>query len=154
MNPKRNCIPYLFCLGVLLSFSLIQSVQAQYDDVRCKCICPVLREFVNETVHPQKINRKLYIGNVAQEQCNCDFVVLPHLDAKFQDRAKDICPRCECKYESRNTTMIRNVVIIIIGIISFLTIYMAFLSILDPWIHKSKFCTSKLENILVFFVSS
>ncbi|CAG2105870.1 unnamed protein product [Medioppia subpectinata] len=55
-------------------------------------------------------------------------------------------PRCECKYESRNTSTIRFVVIFIIGIISFLVVYMAFLSLLDPLIHKHAVATRNYEQ--------
>lgn len=66
-----------------------------------------------------------------------------------------ICPRCDCKYENRNTTMIKVeqttnlsvsftqqrflfqiVVIIVIWIISLLVIYMLFLICLDPLLNK------------------
>lgn len=37
---------------------------------------------------------------------NCDGVVLPSLGDKVKDK-EQICPRCECKYENRNTTIIK-----------------------------------------------
>jgi hypothetical protein len=82
-------------------------------------------------------NRKLYIGNVAPDRCSCDYVVLPKLKPDVAEKVKESCPRCECKYESRNTGTIRFVVIFIIGIISFLVVYMAFLNLLDPLIRRS-----------------
>ena len=112
---------------------IIGSVDGQYEDVRCKCICPVPSVVSNAT---KGTTRKLYIRNVAPNQCNCDFVVLPQLSSDVQSKAKEFCPRCECKYESRDTSIIRFFVIFIIGVISFLVIYMLFLMILDPWIHK------------------
>ena len=105
----------------------------QYDDFRCKCVCPSPGVVTNDTVASK---RKLYIGNVSPNRCNCDYVVLPQLSHDIQDKAKEFCPRCECKYESRNTSTIRFVIIFIIGIISFLVVYMAFLMLLDPLIHK------------------
>lgn len=127
---------------LLVSFIILCTeptlVSCQYDDVRCKCLCPIASVVTNDS---KASTRKLYIGNVPPNQCNCDFVVLPQLTPEVQDKAKEFCPRCECKYESRNTAIIRFFVIFIIGIISFLVVYMIFLMILDPWIHKRK-CSS------------
>ncbi len=142
---------------LLISFIILStgpnSVSCQYDDVRCKCLCPIASVVTNET----KSTRKLYIGNVPPNQCNCDFVVLPQLTVEVQGKAKEFCPRCECKYESRNTAIIRFFVIFIIGIISFLVVYMIFLSLLDPWIHKRKFNCFLLYNrtdVINIFVGS
>lgn len=111
------------------------SCLAENEDFRCKCVCPSPGVVTNDT---KASNRKLYIGNVSPNHCNCDFVVLPKLSQDIQDKAKEFCPRCECKYETRNTSTIRFVIVFIIGIISFLMVYMAFLMLLDPLIHKCK----------------
>ncbi|KAH7640569.1 proton-transporting V-type ATPase complex assembly regulator TMEM9 [Dermatophagoides farinae] len=129
-NQVNFCL-FLTCLPFIML--IIGSVDGQYEDVRCKCICPVPSVVSNAT---KGTTRKLYIRNVAPNQCNCDFVVLPQLSSDVQSKAKEFCPRCECKYESRDTSIIRFFVIFIIGVISFLVIYMLFLMILDPWIHK------------------
>ena len=118
----------------------------QYDDFRCKCVCPSPGVVTNDT---NASNRKLYIGNVSPNRCNCDYVVLPQLSHDIQDKAKEFCPRCECKYESRNTSTIRFVIIFIIGIISFLVVYMAFLMLLDPLIHK---CMHLLTSSLILII--
>lgn len=67
---------------------------------------------------------------------NCEEVILPKLEDKIRDKGQELCPRCECKYESRNLTIIKVVVIIVIWVISILVIYMAFLIILDPLLNK------------------
>lgn len=131
----------LFLGFIALSVFCLSSVEAQYDDWRCKCVCPSPEVVTNET-EPTK--RKLYIGNVPPLRCNCDYVVLPKLGSEVQEKAKEFCPRCECKYESRNTKTIRWVVIFIIGIISFLFVYMGFLMLLDPLLHKSKLTYKKI----------
>ena len=38
---------------------------------------------------------------------NCDSVVLPKVAAEIKGKEQEFCPRCECKYESRNTTTIK-----------------------------------------------
>jgi len=118
----------LITLLVTFTFCVCLS-QAQYEDVRCKCVCPS-PAVVNATAS----DRKLYIGNVNPDKCDCEHVVLPSITGDV--KGKEFCPRCECKYESRNTTTIRVVVIIIICIISLLVIYMLFLMCLDPLLYK------------------
>lgn len=43
-----------------------------------------------------------------------------------------LCPRCACKFERRNTGVIRVVVVLVAGVIAALSLYMAFLLCLDP----------------------
>lgn len=37
---------------------------------------------------------------------NCDSVILPKVDDEVRMNAELFCPRCECKYETRNTAVI------------------------------------------------
>lgn len=68
---------------------------------------------------------------------NCEVVMLPKVADKLNvNEMREFCPRCECKYENRNTTIIRYVVIIVIWVISILVVYMLFLIILDPLLNK------------------
>lgn len=67
---------------------------------------------------------------------NCDGVIIPKLGDAIKGKEQEFCPRCECKYENRNITIIKVVVIIVIWVISILVIYMAFLIILDPLLNK------------------
>lgn len=67
----------------------------------------------------------------------CRDVVLPKLsDAEKAGLPPEFCVRCDCKYENRNTTIIKVVVIIVIWIISLLVVYMLFLICLDPLLNK------------------
>ena len=52
-------------------------------------------------------HRKLYIENVPPNKCDCTNVVLPRVGDDIKGKEKEFCPRCECKYESRNTTTIK-----------------------------------------------
>ena len=135
-----------FIFSILLAVEV--TAEGQFHDFRCKCICPSPQVVTNDTIlkptstvplHPvseSKQDRLVYIDNVRPQDCNCDGVVLPQLKSNVQDKAKEFCPRCECKYESRNITTIRWVVSLIIGIIVCLVIYMGFLMLLDPLLHK------------------
>lgn len=68
---------------------------------------------------------------------NCNGVILPsHYGEQIKGKEEEFCPRCECKYENRNTAIIKVVVIIVIWIISLLVVYMLFLICLDPLLNK------------------
>ncbi|CRL00215.1 CLUMA_CG013489, isoform A [Clunio marinus] len=119
---------------VLAQLSIYGNAQS-YEDKRCKCICPSINSVMNNTQEDNN-NRILVIDNVAPNRCNCDQVILPKLADKIKGKEQEFCPRCECKYENRNTTVIKVVVIIVIWIISLLAIYMLFLNLLEPILNK------------------
>jgi len=123
---------------VCIQFSLLTNAQnppsQSYDDKRCKCICPSINSVMNNTQEDN--NRILVIDNVPPNKCNCDSVILPKWAEKIKGKEQEFCPRCECKYENRNTTVIKVVVIIVIWIISLLSIYMLFLNLLEPILNK------------------
>ena len=50
--------------------------------------------------------------------------------------------RCKCKYELRNLTVMKVVVILVIWVIGLLVIYMAFLSCLEPVLARRKMLPS------------
>lgn len=54
-------------------------------------------------------------------------MVLPKLDQDYRNKSKELCPRCECKYESRNLTTIKWVITATVCVITCLTTYMIFL---------------------------
>ncbi|PSN33290.1 hypothetical protein C0J52_20685 [Blattella germanica] len=93
------------CL-IVLNLKACSYFQGQsYEDVRCKCVCP----------NPSVVN-----GTQSNRKLNCDTVILPRVGDDIKGKEQEFCPRCECKYESRNTTIIKVVVIIVIWIISLL----------------------------------
>ncbi|RWS30404.1 hypothetical protein B4U80_08654 [Leptotrombidium deliense] len=128
-----------FAVFLLLTFVLcVEKARAQYDDYRCKCICPSPSVVAtNSGVVDEEKHRKVYIDNVSNQKCTCDWIVLIHLNEEIQQKAKEFCPLCECKYESRNTGTIKWVVIFVVGVVAFLVVYMGFLMLLDPFMHKS-----------------
>jgi len=129
----RNNISILVTLCIILSCS--QPVLSQYEDVRCKCICPST-SVVSTSADPTS-DRKLYIGNVAPNKCACEYVVMPTIgDPNVKEG--EFCPRCECRYERRNTRTIRVCVILLIWVIAVLTLYMGFLRCLDPLLNKRR----------------
>ncbi|ELU18840.1 hypothetical protein CAPTEDRAFT_226754 [Capitella teleta] len=115
---------YVFVIGVLAAISLFGQASAQYEDVRCKCVCP-------QVLPPNgtELSRKIMVRSFSDPQdCTCENVV----DANL----KHICDRCECKWQRRNTTTIKVVVILIICVVSLLFLYMLFLLCLDPLMSR------------------
>ncbi|XP_058126549.1 uncharacterized protein CG1161 [Anopheles ziemanni] len=125
----------LLCSLILVAVFHVATIDGQsYEDKRCKCICPSIKTVDNTT--QESAGRMLIIDNVPPNKCNCDGVILPRIAGKIKGKGTEICPRCDCKYENRNTTIIKVVVIIVIWIISLLVIYMLFLMCLDPLLNK------------------
>jgi len=121
----------LGCWVLLLLFSAHLAAADHYD-VRCKCVCP--NPSVVNATHTE---RKLYIKNVPPSHCNCPNVVIVEEGLSETD-TDAFCPRCVCRYEQRNIFVIKVVVGMVLCVISLLTIYMAFLHLLDPWITKRR----------------
>ncbi|CAH2246953.1 jg26605 [Pararge aegeria aegeria] len=89
---------------LLMSTIFSASTFAQfYEDQRCRCICPKTNTIINST---EQSIRTLYIAYVPPNQCNCYGVILPRVSDKIRHNAQSFCPRCDCKYEKRNTTVI------------------------------------------------
>ncbi|XP_033098528.1 putative protein 2 [Anneissia japonica] len=108
----------LFIILVLLGIS--SNVKAQFEDVRCKCVCPPSFHS-NHTVDVKVVN-------VEPEDCTC--VNIMHRDITD-------CASCECKHENRNTITIEVVVIFILALLGVLLVYMIVLIINDPSILKT-----------------
>uniref|UniRef100_A0A2K5S519 TMEM9 domain family member B n=1 Tax=Cebus imitator TaxID=2715852 RepID=A0A2K5S519_CEBIM len=70
-------------------------ITLNFEDVRCKCICPPYKE---NSGH-------IYNKNISQKDCDCLHVVEP-----MPVRGPDVeayCLRCECKYEERSSVTIK-----------------------------------------------
>ncbi|KAL0902131.1 hypothetical protein ABMA27_000075 [Loxostege sticticalis] len=121
---------------LVATFAAFASGQS-YEDKRCKCVCPSPAAVFNKTVADKTADhRRHYIANVPPNKCNCAGVIIPRDGPEILGREQEFCPRCECKYENRNTTIIKVVVIIVIWVIMLLVVYMGFLICLDPLINK------------------
>lgn len=122
------------CILLFLVFTVSVTAQS-YEDKRCKCICPSTSSVINNTLDTSETDRILIIDYVPPNKCNCDSVILPKV-GDLHGKEKEYCPRCECKNETRNTTIVKVVVTIVIWITSLLVIYMLFLICLEPLLNK------------------
>jgi len=121
-------------VGVL---SLITLLKAEsYEDARCKCVCTI----VNGT----EMYNKLFIANVLPSN-DCNGVSLPII-GEVNNTKKELCPRCTCTYESRNTTTMKVVVLIVLCVISCLVMYMFFLLCLEPMMRRRKLVGTYVEH--------
>ncbi|XP_069364640.1 uncharacterized protein CG1161-like isoform X2 [Maniola hyperantus] len=74
----------------------------------------------------------------SDSESNCDGVILPKVTDEIRDNAQLFCPRCECKYETRNTTVIMVVVILVLWILLLLIGYYLFLMLLECLVSKKQ----------------
>lgn len=116
-------------------------MQTEDEDRRCICYCPD-----PSVINGTRSNRLVYREPVAPSNCDCDNIVLPKVAELIRGHEQEFCPRCECKYESRNSTTIKVVVILVIWVISLLVVYMSFLLCLDPLLNKRRSQPSYQEH--------
>ncbi|KAM6981633.1 proton-transporting V-type ATPase complex assembly regulator TMEM9 [Tautogolabrus adspersus] len=119
-------------LFLLDATSLAQA--KNFEDVRCKCICPPYRN----------ISGHIYNRNVSQKDCNCLHVVEP-MPVPGHD-VEAYCLLCECKYEERSSNTIKVTIIIYLSVVGALLLYMLFLLLVDPLIRKHDPYTQPLHN--------
>ncbi|XP_071792181.1 transmembrane protein 9B-like [Asterias amurensis] len=98
-------------LVIILCFGVSK---AQFEDNRCKCVCP--GKPVNVTV-----------VTLPAVECTCEHVT---------KRSELECLRCECHYEERNTITIEIVVVFLIVFAGILVLYLIALLIMDPGMLK------------------
>jgi len=123
---------------LLLLLVLDATAHQTHEDVRCKCVCP--NPSVVNASHTQ---RKLYIKNVPPTLCDCPNVVITSLyetmslDPQHAVQLPEaFCPRCVCRYEQRNTGVIRFVVIMVMVVIGVLAIYLVYLVLEPKWARR------------------
>lgn len=108
----------------------LSSTNAEHADARCKCICPPLVEHdkkqpnSSQTKATSTDQRRLYLGNTEPNKCNCANIVQPHLVDIKANIVSNFCVSCQCKYQNRNTTTIRRIVIFFSAVLITLTFYM------------------------------
>lgn len=107
-------LPTRLELFTIIFLIALCSSQAQFDDVRCKCVCP-------SSVATGKPN--ITVKNIPAEDCDCGFVTLKN---------ETECLKCECEFQSRNTWTMKVVVFFVMSVIAVLFLYFIALLIWDP----------------------
>uniref|UniRef100_A0A8C4Z6F8 Transmembrane protein 9 n=1 Tax=Gadus morhua TaxID=8049 RepID=A0A8C4Z6F8_GADMO len=123
-------IPIIIILDAVVFVLHLQN----YQDVRCKCICPPYRNF----------SGNIYNRNVTQKDCNCLHVVDP-MPVPGHD-VEAYCLLCECKYEERSSNTIKVTIILYLTVVGALLLYMVFLLLVEPLIRKRDLYTQPLHN--------
>ena len=136
----KICVIVVSLLALFPALIKGESSSYRHTDTRCNCICPDPSSVTHKPSVGDDIGilRKIYIdSSVAATECNCPNVVLPYLNLT-EDEQGSFCPRCLCKYQTRNLTVIKVVVILVVWVVLLLLFYMAFLSILEPMLSKNR----------------
>ncbi|KAI6218166.1 hypothetical protein M3Y99_01726900 [Aphelenchoides fujianensis] len=118
--------------GFLLFVCCSTLVSANFEDSRCRCICPNTQYFssVNHTDNRRRYYTKT---NVRSQTCNPQNVVKTSVDGIVEESHIDaFLANCDCRYETRNTVLLKVVVIFVICVLVLLIAYMVFLTLLDP----------------------
>jgi hypothetical protein len=117
-------------------------VTAQYEDVRCKCVCPSVTP-ANTSTGARTSGRTIFVKSFHEpSRCKCDNVV----DQRVRDAQNGFCERCDCQWQRRNTMTIKVVVMFIICVVSLLVLYMLFLMCLDPLMTKRPTAYAEQRN--------
>ncbi|XP_060588212.1 putative protein 2 isoform X3 [Ruditapes philippinarum] len=97
MKTPQSILIIVLLQAVYLESALCKDgtpTKTSFEDARCKCVCPKFKKDDNSTLS----DKTVYISpNADPSNCNCGFVV-----------NQPFCSMCECKYENRNTTTIKD----------------------------------------------
>ncbi|CAJ0577882.1 unnamed protein product, partial [Mesorhabditis spiculigera] len=111
-----------------------------FEDTRCRCICPSTHSFATNQTSEGENQRRYYTkSNISPSSCKPSAVVRAEVASIVDENRMDaFLANCDCHFESRNTVMIKVVVIFVICVIAVLVAYMGFLMCLDPMIKKQR----------------
>ncbi|VDK43531.1 unnamed protein product [Anisakis simplex] len=135
---RKTILPAFVCFLALI----VLPASANFEDTRCRCICPSTQYFASGSGNSSEDDnhRRYYTKpNINALLCNPQTVVknnvLNIVDGKHMDA---FLANCDCKYESRNTVMLKVVVIFVICVVLVLVTYMLFLMCLDPMLRRQR----------------
>ncbi|KAH7727121.1 Protein R12C12.6 a [Aphelenchoides avenae] len=120
--------------------SAVTAVKANFEDTRCRCTCPSTKYFAKPNSTIDDNYRRYYTKtNVNSGKCNPQNVVKQTVVGIVDDTHVDaFLANCDCKFESRNTVLLKVVVIFVICVLFVLGTYMGFLIILDPMLRRQR----------------
>ncbi|GMR37192.1 hypothetical protein PMAYCL1PPCAC_07387, partial [Pristionchus mayeri] len=127
--------------------SLVAAVRtdANFEDIRCRCVCPSTQYFIGENHTDASDNhRRFYtMTNMNPNKCNALTVVAKEVKSVIDETHLDaFLANCECRHESRNMVLIKVVVIFVMCLIGLLVAYMTFLVFVDPLLRARGFGSS------------
>ncbi|VDD94353.1 unnamed protein product, partial [Enterobius vermicularis] len=114
--------------------------QSNFEDARCRCVCPSTKYFASSNSTDKDNHRRYYTkSNIHAYSCNPINVVKPNvLDVVDAAHLDAFLANCDCKNESRNTVMLKVVVIFVMCVVLVLVTYMLFLMCLDPMLRRRR----------------
>uniref|UniRef100_A0A8R1DPJ9 Transmembrane protein 9 n=1 Tax=Caenorhabditis japonica TaxID=281687 RepID=A0A8R1DPJ9_CAEJA len=142
---------FLFTIFLLPVF-IEAGTEANFEDTRCRCICPSLLKFLdiadNATEKSEGLRRRFYTKtNIEPSHCKPNNIVKDQVSNLVDEAHMDaFLANCDCRYESRNTVLLKVVVIFVICVIAVLTGYMVFLMCLDPMLRKKRLSISYQQH--------
>ncbi|KAJ3586915.1 hypothetical protein NHX12_013307 [Muraenolepis orangiensis] len=135
MSWKESRLSVLALIPVIILLEAVVYAESKnFEDVRCKCICPPYRNFTGH----------IYSRNVSQKDCTCLHVVVP-MPVPGHD-VEAYCLLCECKYEERSSNTIKVTIILYLSVVGALVLYMLFLLLVEPLFRKRDSYTQPLHN--------
>ena len=111
-----------------------------FEDTRCRCVCPNTGYFVANDTKSADNHRRYYTQtNVGADMCNAQHVVRREVSTIIDEARVDaFLANCECRYESRNTVMIKVAVLFVLALLTILVVYMGYLTFVDPMLRKKR----------------
>ncbi|GMT15317.1 hypothetical protein PFISCL1PPCAC_6614, partial [Pristionchus fissidentatus] len=136
---QRLVLVGLFC------FMATVRADTNFEDIRCRCVCPSTEYFIGENrTDSGESHRRFYtMTNMNPTKCNPHTVVAKEVTSVIDDAHLDaFLANCECRHESRNMVLIKVVVIFVMCLLALLVAYMTFLVFIDPLLRARGFGTS------------
>ncbi|CAI5442532.1 unnamed protein product [Caenorhabditis angaria] len=146
---------WLFVLLAILSQIQIaeSGSDTNFEDTRCRCTCPSTWKFIahadNSTDKQDQDHKRRYYTktNIEPSSCKPANIVKDQVISLIDSSKIDaFLANCDCRYESRNTVLLKVVVIFVICVIAVLTGYMVFLMCLDPMLRKKRLSISYQQH--------
>uniref|UniRef100_A0A915DZJ6 Paired domain-containing protein n=1 Tax=Ditylenchus dipsaci TaxID=166011 RepID=A0A915DZJ6_9BILA len=127
------------CYVTLLFCTCFTLCQANFEDTRCRCICPSTEFFRTHNKSPSEASSRRYYTKtkLRAEACNSQTVVKEAVTHVVDDNRLDaFLANCNCKFESRNSLLLKVVVFFVICVLFALGSYMGFLVVVDPMLKR------------------
>ncbi|KAI1720322.1 TMEM9 domain-containing protein [Ditylenchus destructor] len=119
----------------------VSIAEGNFEDTRCRCICPSTELFRTHNSTPDTENYRRYYTKteISPSTCNSQTVVKDSVRHIVDEPRLDaFLANCNCKYESRNSLLLKVVVFFVICVLLALGSYMAYLLVVDPIIRRQR----------------